>query len=414
MKTDFSELFKEALDPMTSLDASNANGIARDVARSLVAGLGVGAAGAGLVQLGKMWNRGQEKDKSPYPAVLTTPMPFPAMPKVAFAKTVARHGFKAVSRRLKNKKRGKKAEDLNVYKEAEGVLDAILPHYQAGQEAPAYLNQGVSNPQSSPAYWPGVAMMAGAGLYGGYKGVRGIFDHFDNKEKDQEVNDARQQFEQALLASYPKPKTTVAPGMGQKLGEALDAIYDSIGSEKAAEFVEGVEKQATDRAGLSMGAAAAQLNGATPFASGDRLGKLLERTKLRDENKKDHEGGGSWMSAFGFGGDKNAAVDDSWGQWAKDLWGQGRGLYGAYALGTGIPAALATYNAVRSSGQDNTMDSVLQAHHRQQYAQSPTQIMAVPHPVFPEQPRPDRYQRMRQRRDPDSVESDPMDMAVAA
>ncbi len=364
MTADFKTLFKSA-EPLNTIQAQNANAVVRDVARSLVAGLGVGAAGAGVAQLGKMWNRGQEKDKSPYPTVLTTPMPFPAQAKLAFIRFGRRPKKKNTA---KGKKQFKRGEDENIYKEAAFGL----PEFKPGDQTPFFMDNSVSNPQSVPSYWPGVAMAAGAGLYGGYKGLSGIFNHDDKAQKQHEIDEAKQQFEQALLSSYPKPKSTIAPSAGVKLGMALDAMYDTIGADQAEAFV----KVANDRAGITMGAMTAQLNGATPFSGNDRLGKLLERTKIREEKK--HEP--AWQSLFGFGEPKEAGFFDSQ-SWAN-AWGQGKGLYGIYAMGTALPAALATYNAVRSSGQDQTMDAVMKAHHRAQYAQSPTQIMAVPKPVF--------------------------------
>lgn len=356
MTYDFKQMFKSA-ETLGPVQAQTTNAVVRDVARSLVAGLGIGAAGAGAAQLGKMWNRSQRKDESPYPTVLTTPMPFPAEPKLAFIRF--------------GRRKPKPAKKNGRSKRADSIFDKLLPHYHTGDQAPFFADSSVSNPQSVPSYWPGVAMAAGAGLYGGYKGLSSIFNADDKNRRQQDLDTAKHEFEQALLSSYPKPKATVAPSIGTKLGMVLDALYDAIGAEKAAAFVKSAGEG-------SIAMMASQVNGNTPFSAEGRVGRMLERTRIREEKKHPD---GAWATVFGFGGDKKGFDVTNGQDWAN-AWGQGKGLYGLYALGTGGLAAAATYNAVRSGGQDKTMDAVMKAHHRAQYAQSPTQILAVPKPIF--------------------------------
>jgi hypothetical protein len=100
--------------------------------------------------------------------------------------------------------------------------------------------------------WYGPAMMA-AGIGGlglGWKGVDHVLNKKRQRDREKELDLARQEFHDALLSQYdkplagapPMPKQAADAGMA-KVGAALDALYDQF--EKAA--------SASDIAGQALG-----------------------------------------------------------------------------------------------------------------------------------------------------------------
>jgi hypothetical protein len=65
----------------------------------------------------------------------------------------------------------------------------------------------------------------------------------------------------------------------------------------------------------------------------------------------------------------------------QNILGRVGGMYGAYALGTGIPAGYLTYEKMKSNNEEQSLNKALEQRNRRQYFGRPTEIYAVPKPV---------------------------------
>lgn len=170
----------------------------KDVASVGLGALGVGAAGRGLVGLIQMMRQGKKKTRSG-PAYL--PLPYPA-------KTA-------------------------------GFLDGDAAATKGGIP------------------WYGPAMLGGgiAGLGLGWKGMDKMLDARRQREQKQELDQARQEFHDALLSQYDEPIKTHPSLMKkrggdgsvmEKVGKALDTLFDKFEAAK-----EDTEKTAVDWSNLA-------------------------------------------------------------------------------------------------------------------------------------------------------------------
>lgn len=82
----------------------------------------------------------------------------------------------------------------------------------AGDNAASFAEQ--------PWAWPASAALIGGGLYGGYKMVDGLMDAARKNETDSELNTAKDQYEQSLLAQY----TGKTAGAKDPLDEVFEAF----------------------------------------------------------------------------------------------------------------------------------------------------------------------------------------------
>jgi len=71
-----------------------------------------------------------------------------------------------------------------------------------------------------------------------------------------------------------------------------------------------------------------------------------------------------------------------------NLKGRIGGMYGMYALATGIPAAMWQYNRTSSTGRGATLDKAMKLRSRKAYMNRPSEIYAVPEPVLRRKPAP--------------------------
>lgn len=234
-----------------------------------LAGLGVGAAGRGALGLYRSIKGSPEPWQHPYPQALVTHIPIP--------------------------------------------VDDPQEEKMAGSS-------------SLPTGWEGVGYGAkavgalGLGAYGGWKGMDYLLNQHQQAQGDAELNQAKQEYEDALRDSYVGARKTTAglqagvdtiKSAGAQLGEALDTCYDQL------------EKQGD--------------------GIWDTLGKIKE---------------------YG-------------AQVAHDI----PAGYGAYAAMTAAPAAMWAYGAVDRSGRWAALEKAIQIRNRQQYTASPPQIYAIPQPV---------------------------------
>ncbi len=169
--------------------SSNLKGDAlADVKHLALATLGVGAAGRGAVGLYNMFKRNTRKRRPTGGPTLA--LPYPVAEKVG-----------ALSDFLGG---------------ANATTKAGIPWY-----GPAMLTAGVG------------------GLAAGWKGVDHVLNKRRKRERDQELEGARQEFHDALMGQYTKPlggtgptKTAADAKPMAKVGAALDALFDQF--EKAA------------------------------------------------------------------------------------------------------------------------------------------------------------------------------------
>ena len=177
----------------------------------------------------------------------------------------------------------------------------------------------VTDYRNGALYMPAMMGAGALGLYGGWKGVDALLQHQRDQASKQKVEDARKDFEQALLESYPKPrKPSGIPGLkvsqdeqesdGQKLSRALDDLYDKL-----------QEKRAFD---WSIGG----------MVSPDTTQNLA-------------------------------------------------GMYGTYALGSGLLAGKLTYDAGMKNNGQTVLRKAIARRARRQAMQRPSEILAVPDEV---------------------------------
>ena len=159
------------VDPLPSQGSQDAG----NVIKTLLLALGIGAAGRGLVGGYNMIDRKLHPRKPKYPGAVMTAMPYES--------------------------------DEPVEKTAE-----------PGATWPQILHGAL--------YGTAVTAAGMGGAYGGWKGIDAILDRRRKGEDDDEVEEAREEFNKALLDTTRKPKMAADASPGEKLGAALDELYD--------------------------------------------------------------------------------------------------------------------------------------------------------------------------------------------
>jgi len=193
----------------------------KDVRHMGLASLGVGAGAAGLIGLAKSLRRNLKPRRT---AEEVMPMPVPV----------------AVPRKRRA------APHLSV--------DGEEPKLAADKAAEVTAKFGL------PWYGPAMLFTGMGGLALGWKGVDSLLKRRAARERDKELESARQEFHNALLSQYDKPiSRSAAAGLGPlpkaaadtALGLELDRLYDGL--QKAAALL---EKRATlaDIGGGALGA----------------------------------------------------------------------------------------------------------------------------------------------------------------
>lgn len=178
-----------------------------DVKRLALATLGVGAAGRGAVGLYNMFKRNTRKRRPTGGPSLSLPYP------VAL----------------------KEAGIADFLGGANATTKAGIPWY-----GPAMMTAGI------------------AGLAGGWKGVDHLLNKQRKRERDKELDTARQEFHDALISQYDRPLAGAGPTKAaaeqtamEKVGADLDAIYDVF--EKAATTLGDVAGQGAGMYGMYAG-----------------------------------------------------------------------------------------------------------------------------------------------------------------
>lgn len=204
----------------------------QDIRNLLIAGLGVGAAGRGLMGLYNMTRRSlRPAPAAPSPGMLTVRIPTRPEEEEE-EKKLAHDGF---------------ATDPPTSSDTEARPYAIGPPWLANipisdeEEVDSHLNgtkmavdkPGIFSPESAETrkgiwwYPVGSVLGAGAGLYGGWKLVDSVLDYRRRKQQEAEMEKAREQFRSALRPTK----------QASELGRQLDDLYDAL-QEKQAGFGE--------------------------------------------------------------------------------------------------------------------------------------------------------------------------------
>jgi hypothetical protein len=264
-----SRLAKTAVDntAVNAVNQLNMEAVLRDAAGLGLAGLGIGAGARGLTGL---YNTTARRKKNPYPGAMLTSVPIP-VEAGAMGKA--------------------------------GMVDSYQNHW---------------------SYAPTLAVAGGLGLYGGWKGVDALLSKRRQDANEQDVEDARQDFERSLVESYPKARkphgvTSIDAGKlagdqqdtALQLGSALDALYDKL-----------QEKQA------------------------------------------------SGLASWNFGGLADPNMTQRVAQ-----------LYLLYGLGSGGLAGKAMYDAETKQSGPKVLQKAIDRRNRRMYSQRPSEVMAMPKPV---------------------------------
>jgi hypothetical protein len=121
-----------------------------------------------------------------------------------------------------------------------GAIVAKVPYHESADEKRAdyglpdgvFNSQNVTDKTNLPWYYPAMFMTGGLGLAGGWAGVDHVLDKRRRTEQDAELGDAQGEFRKALLGP-PRHKAAAEKTAGERLGEALDALYDAAVEKRA-------------------------------------------------------------------------------------------------------------------------------------------------------------------------------------
>lgn len=198
--------------------------------------------------------------------------------------------------------------------------------------------------------WYGPAMLAGGlgGLGLGWKGVDAVMESRRKTEREQALDSARQEFHDALLSQYDKPKP-VAKVAG-------DHTFKGEDCPKCGVSMEGDPYSGKcNSCGHKWGEKKAELDTA--------LDQLYDTFT-----------------------EKKADVSDYIGQTGSNALGALGGGYGMYAGLSGLLTGAVVYDKMRKRSRSAVLAKALQRRDRRKFNQSPTEIFATPEPIPHEAP----------------------------
>lgn len=266
-------------------NANMRNEAARDVGRLGLAMLGIGGAARGATGLAGLLRNNLRRTAAP--AVMTLPYP------VADEEEQPRRKPKAAS------------------------------------DAPAALSPGrrvfrkaafeVTGKTALPWYRPAMLLAGMGGLYGGWKGVDAVLDAQRRTSREQELEEAKQEFHDALFQQYDRPLKS-APLPAKKASDAADG-------------------------------------GPAPGDLCDRLGGVFDRLEKAAQLLKE-------------------------GSRIGDIGGEAAGWYGTYAALSGLATGALVYEQARKRQRRAILDKALKRRERHRYYTAPPEIVAMPEPVL--------------------------------
>jgi len=192
--------------------------------------------------------------------------------------------------------------------------------------------------------WYGLSMLAGGlgGLGLGWKGVDAVMESRRKTEREQALDSARQEFHDALLSQYDKPKA-VAKSAG-------DHTFKGEDCPKCGASMEG-----------------------DPYSGAcNSCGHKWGEKKALDEALD------RLYDAFV---EKQAALSDYLGQGSSNVLGQAMGGYGMYAGLSSLLTGAVVYDKMRKRSRSAVLQKALQRRDRRKFNQSPTEIFATPEPI---------------------------------
>lgn len=225
-------------------------------------------------------------------------------------------GVHALRQWMKPKKRNDDGTDVAIpYPVARGKVagdgDMIDLNYWLGTQPdkPSLLD--------NPYFMPAIGATGLASLYGGWKGTKYLTDAVLAKKKKDEQNKAKDEFHQALLASYQTPlshdpmhkKKASAATQSEMLGQEIDVLYDLV--------------------------------------------------------KQAGEGDPTWST----------------GSFPSDVLKGSLPLYLTYALASGLGTGALAYDMTRKNSKAEALKKALRDRARMQYDQSPPELHAIPEAV---------------------------------
>jgi hypothetical protein len=106
-----------------------------------------------------------------------------------------------------------------------------LPYPVEEDEAPERLakkGMDISMKAGLPWYGPAMMFTGMAGLGAGWKGVDSIMQAQAAKQRQKEIEEAKNEFHQAILSQYDAPIGAKAAAAPDELSQALDSLYDMV------------------------------------------------------------------------------------------------------------------------------------------------------------------------------------------
>lgn len=196
-------------------------------------------------------------------------------------------------------------------------------------EEPVISGPPVESKHGLPHYLPMLAGGVLLGGVGGYMGMDALLASRAEAARKAKVEQAKNEFNQALLSSYDKPvPASSVPQFGlkqaqtaatmEKLGAALDRLYDLVESG----FIKSAENPPVQ----------------VPIPENMQF---------------------------------NYANPDHW-------WGLTKGLYGTYALGSGLLGGALAYNHFRGTDPGRLVDKAIKQRQRERMDSQPVEITATP------------------------------------
>lgn len=136
-------------------------------------------------------------------------------------------------------------------------------------------------------YIPGMLLGAPLAAYGGWKGVDAVLDKQRRKKTEADLNEAKQQYQQALLGSYKQGSDESDPLSA--LGAVFDDHYDKQADEQPGYFARMIKKYAPNLPGAATGLAAAYAIPASlgGYAAVNSIMKKRSKRALLDKAMKE-------------------------------------------------------------------------------------------------------------------------------
>ena len=135
--------------------------------------------------------------------------------------------------------------------------------------------------------WSGPAMLAvgAGGLYGGWKGIDHVLDQRRKAQMAQDVQKAREEYNQALISQYDKPRTVGT--LTTKVAAALDDLFDTLENLPAEKQAAWNNLGATTNAYLTLATIASALTAKGVYDSVKKRqpGAIMAEAQKRRERK---------------------------------------------------------------------------------------------------------------------------------